>query len=735
MVFAHASIQAKLLCGFLVTTLFSLIVISCTNFYNAREQFRTVTIDRLTAARETKKAEIEKTFVDLSNQCLSISESTMSAETMHALQEVFNATDVTDTEFEEYKRELTTFYEQVFLPKINETASTKKVLSDFFPQDRKTIIFQTRYIARNPNLLISKREYGGTGDGSSYDKAHLLYHAIYTKYITHLGYSDIYFIDVDTGYVLFNVAKGIDYATNLLTGPFKDTPLAETFRECQKTTDENFVKTTDFAFYDPLYGTPTSFIGTPIFHESKKVGVVIFQFPVNTINNIMTYDKRWLDVGLGTTGEVYLRGNDKLMRSLSRFFIEDPTGYLNKLQELKVSPDTIDRIKIYNTTILLQRAGEAIEKVVDGNVSGTIVDKDYLDNNTLLSYTPLSVPGLDWEIVAKINTDEAFAPINTLAKRAIFWSLLLLILIFIFSFLLVRTSMAPLMLLVRELYAYKTHPTQSVTRAIGSHVGIITEAYNAAITLINQLINTIQSTTRDTEQTLTMLTTQITISIRAMQTMSASITTLADTFRSIREGSTASHLITKQNDVYIHMISDEATLIQESETRLCDILNRMYKDIRHALGSYAEARNSIQDIEQSVMRLNQSNKNEDVRDIATNIASNITVQKELLQKLSDQLIGIEQNIMASTQSIPLRLERHKELCAAVSNIGVAESQRITVQNGTDNAISDIEISIKNVNVQSEHGIQQLQDMQTMLTTLASQEKKLQALIDQITTTT
>jgi hypothetical protein len=734
MAFAGTPFQTKLLFGFLVTTLFALIVISGASFYSAREQLRMVTFERLTAARETKKAEIEKIFREFTAQCLTISESSMTFSAMDTLRTGFSAMDVSDAEFEECKKELTAFYESEFLPKINETVTTKKSVGEFFPQDRKTIIFQAKYIARNPNLLISKREYSSTGDNSEYDKAHILYHAIYTKYATRFGFSDIYFIDVDTGYVLFNIGKSVDYATNLLTGPFKDTQLAETFRECQKTSDENYVQITDFGFYEPLYGTPTAFIGTPIFREGKKMGVLVFQLPVNTINTIMTYDKRWIDAGLGTTGEVYLRGNDKLMRSLSRFFIEDRTSYLNKLQDLKVDRETIDKIKIYNTTILLQHVGDALEKISDSSPAGTLIDKDYLGVNTLYEYAPLTIQGLQWGIVAKISSDEAFAPIHTLAKYAIFWSLLVLFLVLIFSFILVRRSTASLMLIVKELAEHEAHPTQPVTRILGGHVGIIVEAYNGAVALINQLITAIREALAQTHSQLTTLNTHVAIGLKTLHTARESMSSLSDNTRTIREQHADLQLIIKQNETYIQTITDEVVQLQESDETVRKMLDKIYLDLNHALGFYADARGSMQNIEQFLLRLPAHDEQQHVAERATTTSHTIALHKEVLQKLYDQLIGVEQQVTVHAQSIPLRLERQKKLLGAVDKISVAESTRVTLQKTSDKTMSDLETAIQGINAQIEHGTQQVQDMQIVLNTLGEQETQLRALIDRIPTT-
>jgi len=77
----------------------------------------------------------------------------------------------------------------------------------------------------------------------------------------------------------------------------------------------------------PSYGAPASFIASPIFEGSKKIGVAVFQMPTDIINQIMTGNSGWTADGLGKSGETYLVGDDYKMRSNSRFLIEDRRGY------------------------------------------------------------------------------------------------------------------------------------------------------------------------------------------------------------------------------------------------------------------------------------------------------------------------------------------------------------------------------------------------------------------------
>ena len=120
----------------------------------------------------------------------------------------------------------------------------------------------------------------------------------------------------------------------------------------------------------------------------KKIGTVIFQLPINKIDTVM--QER---AGLGETGETYLVGADKMMRSNSRFS-EKPTILVNKV-------DT-----------------EAAKEAIAGKVDYKIV-KDYRGVPVLSAYMPFDVLGHNWAILAEIDKAEAFKSIDALKKSMI----------------------------------------------------------------------------------------------------------------------------------------------------------------------------------------------------------------------------------------------------------------------------------------------------------------------------
>jgi hypothetical protein len=52
------------------------------------------------------------------------------------------------------------------------------------------------------------------------------------------------------------------------------------------------------------------------------------QIDILTLNNLLTDNNGWRSIGEGETGEVLLSGEDRLLRSQSRFLIENADTFL-----------------------------------------------------------------------------------------------------------------------------------------------------------------------------------------------------------------------------------------------------------------------------------------------------------------------------------------------------------------------------------------------------------------------
>ncbi len=481
------TITAKIVFSFLLVGLAVIGIIGWQVYSTTQTEFFKETSDLLVGMRENKKNEIENYFKNLHNECLSTSESTMTFDAMHAFDKAFQELKTTPEQFAQYKKDLAKFYEQKFLPKINETATTPLTLEDIFPLEEKTIILQALYIAQNPNPLEQKRDYNKAPDGSAYSQLHAKYHGIFKKMIERLGFIDIYLVNILTGEVVFNISKEIDFATNLLSGPLRKSNLAKIFKSIQQTSDENFVELIDHDFYVPSYGVPHAFIGTPIYQKGKKIGALMFEIPIDRINNIMTFNKRWQDVGLGVTGETFLIGQDKKMRTVSRSFIEDKTNYFKRLQELQTPQNVIDKMKVFNTTILLQNVDTQAARDIFNGITNIATVSNYLDHQSLAAFAPLDIHGVSWGIITQLRTDEAYEPIRQLYKTILLTALFLLLLIFCFGLFFARYITKPPKNLQQAIHEQNGKKI-AIAKPIKTKKGCVTETVVEQYNLLMQRI-------------------------------------------------------------------------------------------------------------------------------------------------------------------------------------------------------------------------------------------------------
>ncbi len=491
---SHAhSIKTRITFYFVAILIVAIALVSVTSYFAGRKLLKDSAFNTVNSIRTIKTGQVEQYITMLQDQCLSLSESTMTAQALEALQEGFNQLQAPETKLAAYKKELEKFYTDDFLPKLNKTAENPYSLSDYLPLDTPTIIAQSWYLAENPQPLQKKVDYARAQEDNLYNTAHEQYHSIFKRYADRVVIADLYLIDLTTGYVTYSLAKEIDFGSNLITGPLKDTGLGRAFVELQRTNDEDFVKIIDFQFYTPSYGTPVGFIGTPIFKHGKKVGGLVFKFPIDTINQIMTYDKHWAEVGLGKSGETFLIGKDKYMRTIAREYIENPTDYIRRLREHGYDPALLDKIQVYDTTVLLKKIDLDITRDILAGKTNTLITKDTMGDEVIYSYSPIKVKDVEWFILVKIDTQEAFEPINTLLWYIALCGLLVIFLSACAAFIATFIATKPLMAITQALNheTFSTH--HKLLTSTTTEFATISDAYNRIIDQSATLTESIQA--------------------------------------------------------------------------------------------------------------------------------------------------------------------------------------------------------------------------------------------------
>lgn len=213
--------------------------------------------------------------------------------------------------------------------------------------------------------------------------------AYFESYMDTYGYYNVFIICAAHGHVMYTVAKESDLGANLSSGSLKNSGLGKLWSEVKSTRDVALI---DFKPYAPSGDDPASFIGGPLVDsEGDLVGVVALQISLGTINGIMQERH-----GMGETGETYLVGPDKLMRSDSYL---DPTNHSVKASFDNPGKGSVDT--------------EAAREALSGR-SGNKIIIDYNGNPVLSAYSPLKMGDYTWAILAEIDEAEAFASVKAL---------------------------------------------------------------------------------------------------------------------------------------------------------------------------------------------------------------------------------------------------------------------------------------------------------------------------------
>ncbi len=160
-------------------------------------------------------------------------------------------------------------------------------------------------------------------------------------------------------------------------------------------------------------------VAVPVGSEGGAHGTLVLLADADTLNRLMTGGGRWFDEGLGTSGETYVVGSDSLMRTTSRFHLEDPVAYSGRFAVAGGAPERADMIRQTGSTALLQHVRtDAVRAALQGRV-GTTIGPDYRGVDVYSAYTPLHLPGVSWVLVAEIDCDEAMRPVAALRNRLV----------------------------------------------------------------------------------------------------------------------------------------------------------------------------------------------------------------------------------------------------------------------------------------------------------------------------
>ncbi|WP_186329509.1 adenylate/guanylate cyclase domain-containing protein [Agrococcus jejuensis] len=435
--------QAKLLVMLLVVSLVSSIAIGVIGVVNGRGSLQDAAYDQLTAIRELRADAIESEFSRLQTGVQLDSRNASAVEGARAFIDGFEQLESAPID-PALEQRLQGFYDDEYIPALEARTGEQYESESFVPATNAGRYLQANYTSsRGLDDFDAALEAHDAGDGSAWSAANAQYGPYFTGLVDALDYEDVLLLNLDAE-VVFSAYQSVDLGLSMRRTVFEGSALTRAFDEVLQSGSLDAVVTTDFERYLPSLGVPTAWVLSPIGDESELIGVLAVQVPITQINAVMTGDRQWAEQGLGQTGEVYLAGSDGLMRSESRLLVEDPDAYADAVIANGTSVATAERVVEVAGTVLLQPVDdEGVQDALRGE-SGVAETADYRSGSSLVAYAPLDIEGLDWVIVARIDADEAFAPVSDFTRTVVLSILGLLLLVSIVSLLLAQVFTRPI---------------------------------------------------------------------------------------------------------------------------------------------------------------------------------------------------------------------------------------------------------------------------------------------------
>jgi methyl-accepting chemotaxis protein len=394
--FFTKSIFRKLATLLVVVGLIPMFAVAISMYQSTSTGIFAKSFDQLEAIKTIKANQVQDYFSFIDNQIKTFSEDIAVVDAMNtfpaAEKTAREEAGITDEDLKKMEAGLKRYYTEEFGAEYGNRndGAAPPTDSQFQPLDKDSIYLQYQYISANENPLGSKENLDQADDETTYSALHGRFHPMVRSYLKKFGYYDIFLCDLESGDIVYSVYKELDFTTSLKDGPYSETNFGRAFKLAAEAKSADEVFLVDYEEYVPSYNDAASFISSPIYDGDKKVGVAIFQMPIDKIAAIM--GER---TGMGESGETYAVGTDKLLRNDSRF-----------QENTMMNPDFV-----VNT--------EAVQAAFNGQDGKKVID-DYRGFPVLSAWSPVTIyEGIEgraepitWALMSEIDEAEVREPLT-----------------------------------------------------------------------------------------------------------------------------------------------------------------------------------------------------------------------------------------------------------------------------------------------------------------------------------
>ena len=258
-------------------------------------------------------------------------------------------------------------------------------------------------------------EQGGVGS-DDYRRLDASYRENFKRFVEDAKYYDLFLISTQ-GWIIYSQAHESDFATNLLTGPYRNTGLGKVTQFALSNLQSSI---SDFEHYAPSNDAVAAFVATPVILDGELKGVLALQIYSQRVFAVLTNN-----VGLGETGETVVARLEN-----------DQTALV--MAPLKYDSDAALKRRIPLNDPL---SSEAMRNALNGD-SGGALTVDYRGKEVVAAWRYL--PRMQWGIVVHIDVDEAFASVRQVHSVGLLMLVLTLLVALLGAVLFSRRVVTPL---------------------------------------------------------------------------------------------------------------------------------------------------------------------------------------------------------------------------------------------------------------------------------------------------
>ena len=262
-------------------------------------------------------------------------------------------------------------------------------------QDVRLMVHSPQVMNEMPGMVAAYADRAG----ARYAAEDKLMRQYFRRYVDEAGWFYDLFLITPQGEIVYTQKHENDFATNLITGPYRDSQLALAFKTTSMTLEPRI---SGYEKYAPSR-MPALFITVPLMLDGQFKGVLAAQ-----LSNHLLHKVAMDATGMGLSGEAV-------------FAQRDGDGVLFTTP-LKYRADAALDFRVS------QKSGHAIPmiKALTG-ASGEGIGLDYRGASVVAAWRYM--PELDWGMVVKMDAEEVFASINR--QRVVMLETLLGLLLFI----------------------------------------------------------------------------------------------------------------------------------------------------------------------------------------------------------------------------------------------------------------------------------------------------------------